>query len=35
MDIQDIWKYSQSFVRIDINSDVAFNTYLKEAFAVS
>ena len=35
MDIVDVWKHAQNYIMSDINSDVAYNTYLKDAFAVS
>lgn len=35
MDINDVWKHSQSYIISDISSEVAYNTYLKDAFAVS
>ncbi len=35
MDINDVWNHAQSYIRTDINSIVAYNTYLKDAFAVS
>lgn len=35
MDINDVWKHAQSYIRTEINSNVAYNTYLKDATAVS
>lgn len=35
MDINDVWKHAQSYILSDINSEVVYNTYLKDAFAVS
>ncbi len=35
MDINDVWNHAQPYIRTDINSIVAYNTYLKDSFAVS
>ncbi len=35
MDINDIWKHSQNYIITDVNSSVAYNTYLKDAYPVS
>ena len=35
MDINDVWKHAQSYILSDINSEVVYNTYLKDAFPVS
>lgn len=35
MNIQEIWNHAQIYIKTDINSPVAYNTYLKDAFAVS
>lgn len=35
MDIHDVWKHAQPYIINDINSSVAYNTYLKDVFAVS
>lgn len=35
MDKNEIWELSQTYIRSDINSNVVYNTYLKDAVAVS
>ena len=35
MDINDVWKHAQSYILSEINSEVVYNTYLKDAFPVS
>lgn len=35
MDINEVWKHAQPYIMSDVNSEVAYNTYLKDAFAVS
>lgn len=35
MNIQEIWNHAQIYINADISSQIAYNTYLKDAFAVS
>lgn len=35
MDINEVWKHAQSYILSEINSEVVYNTYLKDAFPVS
>lgn len=35
MDINEVWKHAQRYISESVNSAVAYNTYLKDAFAVS
>ncbi|MBQ3038608.1 MAG: chromosomal replication initiator protein DnaA [Clostridia bacterium] len=35
MNIHEIWNHAQIYIKTDINSPVAYNTYLKDAFPIS